>query len=223
MRLIAKQSKSWMCRLAAAGGMPLLLAGFWASAQSPVPLQESSQPVRERKAPMHTPVKEEELLKRAAEASAKQDKLLEKSKAKRGGEEKRPPNTKSTLLEHSIILTDGEKFTLIPEGSILHLPEKLQAHVLQNPEGDFTFWPNFLKRNASWLTTKEVTLAMSRGDAVAAKAVYSEVSQENRAVVAVYKGGPIMILETQEEPAAETDKAAAPAKKSSFSKSLNQR
>jgi hypothetical protein len=107
----------------------------------------------------------------------------------------KPPAIQSSLWARSIILGDGEKYTLIPVGAILHLPEALRSHVLSKPQGDFTFWPNFLKRNQAWLGAKEVTLTLSRGNAQEANALLKSVSRDPRVLVATYKGGPITILE----------------------------
>lgn len=105
------------------------------------------------------------------------------------------PAIQSSLWRNSIILTDGEKFTLVPVGSILHLPSELRTRVIAKPQGDFTFWPNFLKRNAAWLAAKEVSLKLSRGNAQEATALLKSLSQDPHLVVATYKGGPITILE----------------------------
>lgn len=111
----------------------------------------------------------------------------------------RPPSVESSLWAKSIIISDGEKYTLVPMGSILHLPASLRAHVVAKPQGDFTFWPSFLKRNSSWLAGHEVSLGMSRGNAREAKELFKNIATDPRLLVAVYKGGPITILEPAEE------------------------
>lgn len=114
--------------------------------------------------------------------------------------EKRP-QTDSSLLEHSLLLADNETFTIIPEGSILRLPATLRARLVDKPVGDFVYWPNFLKRNAAWLAAKEVPLKMAQGDVKLAKQVLNDVATDPRVVVAVFRGGPIMVLEpAPEEP-----------------------
>lgn len=109
------------------------------------------------------------------------------------------PAIQSSLWSRSIILTDGEMYTLVPVGSILHLPTTLRDRVVAKPVGQFTFWPNFLKRNSSWLGGHEVTLAMAKGDAKAAKSVLQSISKDSRMLVAIYKGGPVTILEAAPE------------------------
>ncbi len=105
------------------------------------------------------------------------------------------PAIQSSLWTNSIIITDGEKFTLVPVGSILHLPAKLRPRIIAKPQGDFTFWPSFLKRNQTWLGAKEVSLSLSRGNVREAGALQKSLVGDQRLLVATYKGGPITVLE----------------------------
>lgn len=159
----------------------------------------TQQPIAEKPAPSlsrfaaHDSVDEITLQKRASSAP-RLDAVLS-ARSKPVGEAR--PNLESSLLSSSIILFDGEKFTLVPVGSILHLPEAQRLRVITKPEGEFTFWPAFLKRNASWLCAREVPLKMAKGDARTADEVLREASTGSRVVVAVYRGGPITILEPE--------------------------
>ena len=134
---------------------------------------------------------------------------------------KTAPVIEKSLWAHSLILFDGERCTIIPEGSILHLPKALQSKLIPKTEGKFLLWPYFLKRNESWLAAKEVTLEMAKGDARQAEEVLATVATDNRAVVAVYKGGPIMILEPQTSPDPATDNTRSP--EAAGNKPVNQR
>lgn len=107
----------------------------------------------------------------------------------------RRPQASTRLQDRSIILSDGQSFTLLPPGSILHLPADLRGRVVAKPAGDFLLWPAFLERHAGWLTAQEVPLAMARGDAKIAAQVLAPLATEKRLVVAVYRKGPISILE----------------------------
>jgi hypothetical protein len=120
------------------------------------------------------------------------------------------PEVKSTLLTSSLFLSDGQRYTIIPVGSILSLPKQHRSHVLSEPQGDFTFWPNFLKLNSNWLAAKEVPLAMAKGDGKAGEAVMRSLIGSDRVLVSVYKGGPISILEPA--PDSNADKSANPVK-----------
>lgn len=136
-------------------------------------------------------IHEEALRKQIASTPTLKSQLSAKAKPLKND----APAIQSSLWRSSIILTDGEKFTLVPVGSVLHLPASLRTHVIDKPQGDFTFWPGFLKRNASWLAAHEVTLKLSRGDAQEANALLKRLSKDPHLVVATYKGGPITILE----------------------------
>lgn len=134
----------------------------------------------------------EAVLQQRVSASVKLDKVLS-AKSRPVGEER--PAVQSSLWGSSVILSDGVHFTLVPAGSILNLPEMHRHRILEKPEGSFTFWPAFLRRNAAWLAAKEVPLRMAQGDAKPAQAVLQETSKDGRVVVAVHRGGPITILE----------------------------
>lgn len=159
--------------------------------------QSTAQPVVVRRGAVRDVPKEADIRKEV-ESSTRFDQAMG-SKARPLKEER--PQVDNSLLEHSLLLFDGEKFTIVPEGSILQMPAALRSRLIDKPAGDFVFWPTFLKRNVAWLTAKEVPLKMSRGDAKLAKGVLKEVANDPRVVVAVYRGGPIMVLEPAPEEA----------------------
>ena len=111
------------------------------------------------------------------------------------------PSMESSLYRRSIILYDGEKHTVVPIGSVLQLPASYRNRVVEKPVGVFAFWPAFLERNAAWLGAWEVPLRMAEGDQEAAKKVLAATAKDPRVLVAVYRGGPITILEPVPEPA----------------------
>lgn len=144
-------------------------------------------------------VKEQDLKQQATGARSLKEQLAATTKSVQPGQS---PTVGHSLWAKSIILTDGEKFTLVPVGSILHLPAELRSRVVAKPQGDFTVWSNFLRRNSDWLAAHEVPLEMARGDSAQARAVYLGIARERRVLVAVYKGGPVTVLEpASEEPA----------------------
>jgi hypothetical protein len=161
-----------------------------AQAQRPSAVQTRKPEVAQNGAARDS-VSEQELRKRAA-ATASFDTLMAQ-KTTPVGEVR--PSTQSSLMTSSLFLFDGEMYTIVPMGSILNLPAAHRRHLIAKPEGNFTFWPNFLKRNAKWLAAKEVPLKMAKGDRKAAQVVLKDASADSRVVVSVYKGGPITILE----------------------------
>jgi hypothetical protein len=106
-----------------------------------------------------------------------------------------PATSGNSLYTKSIILYDGEMFTLVPVGSVLHLPAELRNRVIAAPRGDFTLWPNFLKRNSKWLAGKEVPLKMAKGDSRLAEVVLKEVAGSRQVLISLYRQCPISVLE----------------------------
>jgi hypothetical protein len=155
----------------------------------------------------HDSITEQELRKEAAGTAKMHALMLQKTKPV--GDEH--PDPQSSLLTSSLFLSDGQMFTVVPLGAILNLPAEHRKHVIAKPEGTFTFWPNFLKQNSTWLSAREVPLKMAKGDPDLAQAVLRETSRDTHVVVSVYKGGPITVLEPTPEAKAEARAAKAAA------------
>ena len=154
--------------------------------------QTAAPPVMQR--PLPREVVDEAALQQQMKGARKLGELLQERKVAPVDPARRP-QASTRLQDRSIILSDGESFTLLPHGSILHLPEALRTRVVAKPAGRFLLWPAFLDRHADWLAAQEVPLAMARGDARSAAAVLGPLAREKRLVVAVYRKGPISILE----------------------------
>ncbi len=172
--------------------MPVLVLFILILGSVGVVAQSAPPPIMQRPVPREV-IHEASLQERMAGARKMADLLQERKLAPVDPE--RRPQASTRLSERSIILSDGETHTLLPPGSILHLPAPLRARVVAQPVGRFLLWPAFLERHADWLTAQEVPLAMAKGDAKAAAAVLAPLSGEKRLVVAVYRKGPISILE----------------------------
>jgi hypothetical protein len=155
----------------------------------------------------HDAITEQELRKEATGTAKMHTLMLQKTSPV--GDVR--PNPQGSLLTGSLFLSDGQMFTVVPLGAVLNLPASHRGHVVSKPEGTFTFWPNFLKKNGSWLSAKEVPLKMAKGDSELAKAILRETSMDSHVVVSVYKGGPITILEPTPEAKAEAKAAKAAA------------
>lgn len=174
----------------------LLVGVAGLSAQTPAP------PVMQRPVPRQAV--DEAALRQQMAGARKLGDLLKERQFEAVDPERRP-QASTRLQDRSIILSDGQTFTLLPPGAILHLPAALRGRVATKPTGDFLLWPAFLERHAEWLMAQEVPLAMARGDARAAAAVLAPLATEKRLVVAVYRKGPISILEAA-PPAAQAGK-----------------
>lgn len=107
------------------------------------------------------------------------------------------PKPDTSPYTNSIVLSDGEMYTLVPNGAILHLPVQLQQYVVEKPVGNFLLWPSFLDRNEAWLAAQEVPLDMAKGDAKAAARVMNALVDPGKVLVSVYRSNPISVLEEE--------------------------
>jgi hypothetical protein len=125
-----------------------------------------------------------------------------KAKAQRGpiGKPVDPSRvpTQASPFSRSLILGDANIFTLLPLGAILHLPPDHRSKLIAQPGEFFLAWPNFLKQNSVWLTTREVSVKMASGqDPKFAERVVRELASETRVVIAVRNGNPVSIMEPE--------------------------
>lgn len=91
------------------------------------------------------------------------------------------------------ILAKGGKWTIVPKGSILHLPEKFSNLVVAKPQGKMMPFSQFLKANYSWLRTKEVTSDHVSGVKEVDKKAFESIAYNNLVVVASLHRSPTAI------------------------------
>lgn len=104
----------------------------------------------------------------------------------------RPP-VEQSILKQSVILCDGRFWSLVPKGSILHLPERHDQRIVDRPTGQPISWNRFLALNRSWLTTHEVDIPTASGKKPVADQVRSFWATRNHVVVAIHLGGAISV------------------------------
>lgn len=129
----------------------------------------------------------EELIERrdaAREASAE---LLPEEKA-----ESQAHPSQSSILDRSVLLSNGRNWTFIPKGAVLYIPEKYQERVnVAEGRGKYIPFTQFAQKNRQWIQTYSVTLEQARGtDAISDKA-REALAESGRVVITVCKGGPI--------------------------------
>ena len=56
-----------------------------------------------------------------------------------------------SLLDRSTVLVYRGHWTLVPKGSVLHVPLNLKSRIGKGGQGDLLPWPDFLSRNRTWL------------------------------------------------------------------------
>jgi len=111
---------------------------------------------------------------------------------------------KQSIIEQSVILHDGTYWTLVPVGSVLHLPDNHKNRVVKQPAGKLLNWQQFLGRNRSWLGTEDVDIATAKGETPLNKENESSWAKRGSVVIAVYRGGAISVKRPKPEPEAET-------------------
>jgi hypothetical protein len=100
------------------------------------------------------------------------------------------------LIAQSTLLRFGEYWTLVPKGAVIHLPALLKDRVIEQPEGQYLPWLDFLGANRGWLSTAEVTLEQASGELPIDPAKIAFWTRQDKVMVAVYQRGPISIAES---------------------------
>jgi hypothetical protein len=106
---------------------------------------------------------------------------------------------RTSFYERVLVLVgDGGVHAVVPQGSILHLPDAHRQRVGTKPEGKLISWEALLSQSRSWLGTQEISLAAARGNSREVDAVASQLALDRRIIVAINKGRPIAILQSAE-------------------------
>lgn len=172
-------------KLGFALGMAFMLAG-------PV-LADPSKTAREV-------VSDQELRARMSAAPRMKEHLEKGSLPRAANVDVSRPKLNRDLISRSILLHDGRFFTLLPPGSVLHLPTGRHDRILLEPKGDFLTWSAFLKRNEDWLKTQEVSLETAKGNVKQVEQITLGLAKDPKVVIAVYQGGPISLLQPDPTP-----------------------
>lgn len=97
------------------------------------------------------------------------------------------------LEGHSEYIQFDGNVTLIPKGSILFAPDKLQQHVATGLSGKFMLWPDFSARYRGLVTTVEVNIDQASGAKPLDEAKMAVVKRQGLIIVAVLNGNPISV------------------------------
>lgn len=97
------------------------------------------------------------------------------------------------VVGRSILLSNGKSWTLVPPGSVIHVPENLAHHIVEAPTGELLGWREFLARNRGWLSTEDVDPAVAAGTRPLPEATATALSKRGTVVVAVHQGGAISL------------------------------
>lgn len=106
-----------------------------------------------------------------------------------------------SIIKQSMILHDGQNWTLVPKGAVLFLPDPLKNRVDVKPLGTLLPFVDFLTKNRSWITTNEVTFNQAAGTEALPEERSTFWSKQDKMVIAVHQSGPISVRVSQATPA----------------------
>lgn len=109
-----------------------------------------------------------------------------------------------SLIKQSDILSDGNNWTLVPKGAVLHIPAALSNRVGAKPLGTLLSWTDFLTVNRGWLFTEEVTFDQAAGKTPIPPSRTEFWKKNGKVIVAVHLGGPISVRTEPLTPVAST-------------------
>jgi hypothetical protein len=101
----------------------------------------------------------------------------------------RPEN--QSIIHQSTILSDGSRWTIVPQGAVVFTPENLKSRVNAEPAGELLSWNDFLTANHGWIGTCEVSFEQAAGKAALPEERTSFWPKQNKVIVAVHQRGPI--------------------------------
>ena len=110
-----------------------------------------------------------------------------------GAEAKVARPGEQSLIQQSDILSDGNNWTLVPKGAVLHIPAALSNRVGAKPVGTLLSWIDFLTVNRGWLFTEEVTFDQAAGKTPIPPSRHDFWKKNGKVIVAVHLGGPISV------------------------------
>lgn len=98
-----------------------------------------------------------------------------------------------SIIKQSVILHDGQNWTIVPKGAVIFSPEALKARMDVKPVGTLLPWKDFLAKNVGWITTNEVSFDQAAGNDPLPAARVAFWAKQDKIVVAVHQNGPISV------------------------------
>ncbi|MFK5922240.1 MAG: hypothetical protein QM496_08680 [Verrucomicrobiota bacterium] len=106
---------------------------------------------------------------------------------------------KRDYYDGTTILVAGDEHTVVPEGAVINLPTKLAAMVVKKPKGALLIWPEFIKKYARFVTTREVSWQTAKGEDPISDKEKKAFMIGGKVVVAVFNKNPISVIEAKLE------------------------
>lgn len=108
-----------------------------------------------------------------------------------------------SLIKQSVIISDGQNWTLVPKGAVLYTPEEHNSRINVRPVGTLLSWSDFLVANRAWISGEEVSMRQAEGiNPIDARRI-AYWPKQSKVIVAVHLNGPISVTipETSNETA----------------------
>ncbi len=97
------------------------------------------------------------------------------------------------LVDYSDFIVFDGNVTIVPKGSIIHVPERFKAHVVSKPVGRLVPWAEFCARYRGLVSTKTVSLDEVAGKTPIEAKSMDAVRSSDLISVAVHNGNPISV------------------------------
>jgi len=98
------------------------------------------------------------------------------------------------ILERSEFLSYNGLGTLVPKGSLLHVPTNLRDRMRMADDVRIVSWAEFYRVNRNWIHTHEVTRNQAEGFQEISEAALESISRSSSVVIATLATGPITVL-----------------------------
>jgi len=131
----------------------------------------------------------EEVKRKIEEAKRRYEQSKKEGNAKSGSQ------SLKKFYDGSTIITLEDVHTVVPKGSVLHVPEGLAKMIVKQPKGKMMFWPAFLQKYPKLVTSKEVTWKTAKGEDPIKESEIKACVKGGKIVVAVFKKNPLSVLE----------------------------
>ncbi|QQL45496.1 hypothetical protein [Sulfuriroseicoccus oceanibius] len=132
-----------------------------------------------------------QLQKQTIVARAKQ---LDRSGPGRDGPEFNLPNKGRSMFKGMKVLSDGQRWTLVPALSILALPETHAYRIPEKATGTYVSWPEFLRHNRAWLRNYPVSVNTIKGTTPLTGPQRDHLAKAQLVAIATYNNNPVSVL-----------------------------
>lgn len=111
---------------------------------------------------------------------------------------------KRSLIGNSTLIASGAHWTIVPQGSIIHLPKRLKDKVVSKPQGKMQNWPDFLRENYGWIHLHPISMQHAHGQKFLGEEAMKAYKTVGKMVIATCGGNPISVAPKAFVPPVET-------------------